>query len=150
MIENVDQVIDQMKTIGDRLVEYNWPQGPPQLEQHINVLKMRDLDVDGYPVTVHFGRADYDKSYLETLQIMSRNGVFLPFHLVAKLGKKFLGSHHLYLVEVFKDGRKIYCWTVTLDKHGRPIDPPNQQYAEDCVYDGFKYRYMYPQHVNFY
>ncbi len=146
---SLDQIIDEMKTLGDYLVPYNWPQHDPALEDDITVLKTRVIDIDGYTVVIHFNRADYGNHYVETLQVFGEKASFLPFCLVAKLGQKFLGGHHLYLVELIRDNRKIYCWTITLDKKGRPIAPKVPVKVEDCIYDGFQYRYMYPSQVNF-
>ncbi len=145
----LDQVIDEMKTIGDVLVPYNYPRNDPLLENDIVVLKTRIIEIDGYSVGLHFNRADYGEYYVETLQIYGEKASFLPFCLVAKLGQKFLGGYHLYLVELIREDHKIYCWTITLDKGGRPIEPRMPIKFEDCNYDGFQYHYMYPSQVNF-
>ena len=146
----LNQIIDEMKVVGDMLVPYNYPKHDPRLESDIAVLKTRVVDVDGYSVVLHFSRADYGDHFQETLQIFGEKAPFLPFCLVANLGKRFLGEHELYLVELLKDNRKIYCWTISLDKTGKPIPPVVSLQVEDCTYDGFAYHYMYPSQVNFY
>jgi len=147
---SLNQIIEEMKNVADILVPYNYPKHDPRLENDIAVLKTRVVEVDGYTVVLHFSRADYGSHFQETLQIFGEKSAFLPFCLVASLGKKFLGEHELYLVELLKDNRKIYCWTISLDKEGKPISPEVPMKAEDCSYDGFAYHYMYPSQVNFY
>ena len=148
--QNIDDLVEEMKGVGDILVPYNWPQNDPKLENDLNSLKTRFAEIDGYNLVVHFSRADYKTHYLETLQVMGEKAPFLPFCVVARLGRKFLGSHHLYLVELIKDNRKIYCWTVHLDKTGRPIPPIHKQKTQYCEYDGFSYYYLNTNQVNFY
>lgn len=150
MFQNIDDLVEEMKNIGDILVPYNWPQNDPKLENDLNSLKTRFFDIDGYSLVVHFSRADYKTHFLETLQIMGDKAPFLPFCLVSKLGRRFLGSHHLYLVELIKNNRKIYCWTVHLDRNGRPIEPVHKQKSQFCEYDGFGYYYLNTSQVNFY
>ena len=74
----------------------------------------------------------------------------MPFGLICKLAKRFLGSHHLSLVELFKDNRKIYIWSVCVDRRGRPIQAPYEIDTEECNFEGFNYLYMQPNQVNFY
>jgi len=147
---SLDDLVEDIKKVGDMLVPYNWPQNDPRLETELHKLKSRIIDIDGYTIKIHFNRGDYESHYVETLQIMGEKCPFLPFCLVARIGKKFLGDHNLYLVELMKDNRKIYCWSITLDKQGRPIDPQIRGKTEECQYDGFKYQYIYPSQVNFF
>lgn len=147
---NIQQVVDEMKVLGDTLVPYNWPRNKPELENDLNLLKTRQVQVDGYNIILHFSRADYDTHYLETLQVIGTKAPFLPFCLVSRLAKLFLGDSYLYLVELLRDNRKIYCWSVTLDKEGRPISTNRKQKTETCTYDGWDYEYMYPSQINFY
>ena len=139
---DLDQIVDEMKSLGEMLMPYNWPHGHPALENDIAILKTRELEVDGYAIAVYFNRSNYGSYFVETLQIYGEKFCFLPFCLVAKLGKKFLGDHELYLTELIRHNRKIYLWTVSLDLEGKPIPPRFEIQAENCVYDGFKYNYM--------
>lgn len=150
MYEKIDDVMEQMREIGDRLVPLNFPLKTPRVDNETNLLKLRDVDVDGYPLTIHFSRSDYGKYYMETFQIMARNGSFLPFALAIKMARKFLGNKYLSLVEIFRDGKKIYCWSVYLDKSGKPIQVSDRKAGEDCFFEGFHYKYVYPSEVDFY
>lgn len=140
----LSQVVDEMKNVGDMLVPYNYPLKDRNIEHDVATLKTRVISIDGYSVGLYFSRADYGEFYIETLHIFGDKCPFLPFCMVADLGKKFLGNHHLYLIEVIRNERKVYVWTVYLDKRGRPIPPiiPIKK-VEDCTYDGFQYHYMY-------
>lgn len=147
----LDEIIEGMRNIGDMLVPYNFPKAPPPvMEDDLAIFKERQAIIDGYPTVLHYQKADYDKHYLETLQVYGKSSPFLPFSLVCKLGKRFLGSHHLSLVELFKDNRKIYIWSVFVDRRGRPIPSPYETETEECEFEGFNYLYMQPNQVNFY
>ena len=115
----------------------------------ISFLKTRYLVIDGYYVILYFSRSDYDRFYQETLQILSQNNTFLPFHVVIKVAKKFLGSHCLYLTEMIRSDRKLYIWSVWLDKDGKPSEVQYQKYAEECEFDGTKYKYVLPNQMKF-
>ncbi len=140
--------VEQMRGLGEYLIPYNFPKAPAEWEDDINVLKAREIVVDGYTIVVHYSKADYENHYLETLQILGKNAPFLPFVLICKLAKSYLGDQELSLVEIVKDNRKIYCWTLTLEG-SNPIPSPFQQETEPCDYEGFHYNYMNPDQVNF-
>jgi hypothetical protein len=145
----LERHVREMRALAEHLVPYNFPKAPADWEDDINILKAREVTIDGYSVVVHFSKADYGDHYLETLQILAKNAPFLPFVLLCKLAKAFLGDKELSLVEVIRDNRKVYCWTLTVDKDGNPIPSPFQQESEPCQYEGFRYSYMQPDQVKF-
>lgn len=147
--KTLGQHITEMRNLGEVLVPYNYPLAPAEWESDINILKMREITVDGYTVVAHYSKADYETHYLETLQLLGKNCPFLPFCLVCKLGSKFLGQDGLSLIEFFRDNRKVYCWTLTVDRDGQPIPNPYEPETEHCTYEGFSYHYMHPSQVNF-
>lgn len=150
--EHLDAIIERMRNLGEMLVPYNFPQSPPPttMEDELAIFKHREAIIDGYPVVLHYQKADYDKHLMETLQIYGKNSPFLPFGLICKLGKRFLGSNYLSLVELFKDNRKIYIWSVCVNRKGQPIPAPYEMETEECEFEGFNYLYMQPNQVNFY
>lgn len=152
-MQNLDQVIEKMRAVGQQLVPYNYPKGDPALEGYTNSIKTKNVCIDGYHLTIHFNKSEYGrgskKIYLETLQIFGKNSPFLPFYVVAKLAKKFLGSHHLFLTELLRENRKIYLWNVYLDKRGIPIPQRVDNEAEICTYEGLTYTYMDHNSINF-
>jgi hypothetical protein len=146
----LEDIIAEMRTVGEQLVPYNFPQADPRLEDDLNAVKAKEAVVDGYPVVVHYSKADYRTHFLETVQILGKHVPFLPFSLVAKIARRFLGSNNLSLVELLKDSQKIYCWTVALDRRGRPIAGAHAEDAEVMKYDDFSYTYLDPSQVNTY
>ena len=147
-IENFDHLVERQKVLGERLIPYNFPKNDPKLEDDINPLKVSETVVDGYDVVIYFSKADYDHHFLETVQIFGREMPFLPFSLVVKIAKKFLGGHYLSLVEIPRGNRKVYCWTVCVDKNGRPMASPYDVKTEMCSFEGFEYAYMTPDQIN--
>ena len=149
MHKSLVQHVAEMRALGKILVPYNFPKAPAEWEDDLNVLKSRELIVDGYDVVLHYSKADYEDHYLETLQVLGKNCPFLPFALVCKLAKIFLGEAELSLVEIFRENRKIYCWTLTVDRDDHPIPSPYPTEVERCSYQGFQYCYMNPDQINF-
>lgn len=148
----LEEVIESMRAMGDMLIPYNFPLvlSPITAEDDLAILKQKQVLVDGYPIMLHFQKADYRTHLMETLQIYGKNSPFLPFNLVCKLARRFLGTHHLSLVEIFKDNRKIYIWSVCVDRTGRPISAPYEMESEECDFEGFNYLYVQPNQVDFY
>lgn len=139
-----------MRNMADCLVPYNFPLAPVDLEYYIAPLKKCEVVVDGYTVVFHLNKAMYKDHYLETFQVHNKYAPFLPFHLVVKLGRKVLGTHHLSLVEFYQAENKIYCWSVCLDDRGRPIMSPIKEKFVPKVFEGFNYMYITPEQLNLY
>ena len=151
MYKSLDDHITEMRSFGEFLMPYNFPQVKAEEEDDVNHIKAREVYVDGYDLILHYSKSQYENHFLETLQILGKYSPFLPFFLVCKIGKKFLGEQQLSLVEIFRDNRKIYCWTLVLDKAGKPTQGPYQKEGvETCTYEGFEYRFMTPNQLNFY
>lgn len=146
----LDEVIENMRNLGETLIPKNYPKAPPPLvgtEDDLLMFKKKTIVVDGFNVDIHYQKSDFDDFYTETLQIYGMYAPFLPFGLVCKLAKKFLGSANLSLVEIFRENRKIYCWTVYVDRTGRPIEMPYDIKVESCHFEGLRYSYMQPSQV---
>jgi hypothetical protein len=142
--------LENLRSLSQDLVPYNFPLGPVELEYYLSPLKRSEAEVDGYSVVFHFNRASYNDHFLESFQVYNKYAPFLPFCLVAKLARKALGSHELALVEFYQEDRKIYCWSVCLDGRGRPIPSPMQERTDPRVFEGFRYAYMTPEQLNLY
>jgi hypothetical protein len=149
-MSNFDARLDNLRNLSRDLVPYNFPLGPVELEYHLSPLKRSEAEVDGYSLVFHLNRASYNEHYLESFQVYNKYAPFLPFSLVAKLARKALGPHHLYLVEFYQEDRKIYCWSVCLDARGRPIASPMKNRTMQKVFEGFEYAYMTPEQLNLY
>jgi hypothetical protein len=149
-MEKLYDIVENMKELGNFFIPYNFPIETAAEEDKINILKFREVRVDGYDVILHFNKHDYGNHYLETFQLLGKDLPFLPFCLTCKLAKMFLGSHYLSLIEVLKDNRKIYCWTVVKDRDGKPMSSPYKDKSESCVYEDLEYSYVPPDKVNSY
>lgn len=138
--------VEEMKTLGEHLVPWNSPENEPDL----SVLKARQAVVDGYELCLYYTKSRFDDHCTEILQVWGNDSPFLPFNVVCKVARAFLGQSHLSLVELFKGNRKVYCWSLCVDHTGRPMPSPYQVEVEDCSFEGFKYSYMQPNQVNLY
>ena len=113
MYYKIDDVVKEMKALGEVLVPFNYPIKPiTSWEDELSIFKVRELTIDGYEIFIHYMKSDYNDYFIETLQIHNFKHPFLPFNLICNLGKRFFGKNHLSLVEVFKEHRKIYIWSL--------------------------------------
>lgn len=146
---SLDEQVKAMRGLGEVLMPYNFPKVPAEEEEDVNSIKTREITVDGYTLIVHYSKAEYQQHYLETLQVLGKYTPFLPFSLVCKIGRRFLGPNHLSFVELFK-GNKIYCWTVVKDRDDIAVPGPYNNDIESRIFEGFEYRVMDSKQVNFY
>ena len=149
-ITNLNKHIEEMKKMGDHLVPHTFPQASLEAEKDIKTLKQRSITVDGYDIVVCYSKSEYDDNFLETLQIQAEHYPFLPFNVVCKLGVKFLGDDCLSLIEVVKSGRKLYCWTIAVDKEDGQRIIPDEEASVPCSYEGLDFSSVNPDSVNFY
>lgn len=145
-----DKWVKQIKKFGNTLIPFNFPQGDPSLEDDLNSLKMRQVSIDGYNLTIYYSIADHNEFYLETVQAYADHHPFLPFSVVVKIARCFLGSENLSLIDFMRMDKKVYCWTKYTNKEGCVIVPPHDKELKHCSYGGFEYTYMKSSHVNFY
>lgn len=135
----LDQHVGEMKAMARQLLPYTFPQVDFKVEQDILILKQRTITVDGYDVLACLSEADYGKYILESLQLQASFAPFLPFTLVCKIGRAFLGDKNLSFIDFFKNNRKVYCWTRNL-RDDRPL-PPDKK-SKPGSYEGFEYRLL--------
>jgi hypothetical protein len=148
-MQKLDQTISEMKSLGEQLVEFTHPKADTSIEDDITVLRGRDVMVDGYHLTLFYSKADYGDYNLETFQVLGKWTPFVPFTVVCKLAKKFLGDKELCLVEIFLDQRKTYVWTLTTGPDSKPRHPV-QAIVSEIEFEGLTYCYMDPSDVNFF
>jgi hypothetical protein len=136
----LDQVVNEMRIVGEQLIPYNYPLADRAVENFLNVVKVKECMVDGYEVILHYSKADYKTQFIESIQVYAKYLPFLPFNIVVKVGKKFLGPSKLMLVEQLKEGQKIYCWTLIVDRKGRPkADADYIDGSPELKYEDFTY-----------
>lgn len=148
-MEKFHQLVSRVKVLGNSLVPYNYPQNDPAIEDDLNALKVSRAVVDGYDVVIYYSKADHNAFFLETVQIYSEHTPFLPFSLVIKVARRFLGSDKLALIEFMRADKRVYCWTIYKDREDNPIDPPHED-LQHLRYEGFEYTYISPASVSFY
>jgi hypothetical protein len=133
----------EMRALAKFLVPNTFPLVTIEEEQKIIVLKQRQLFVDGYELTIICSRAAYSpESEIESLQISAFNAPFLPFRIVCKIAKIFLGCEYLGYTNFFKNGQQIYCWTLRY-QDGEKAPATNRSNISE--FEGFEYRTL---HVN--
>jgi hypothetical protein len=137
----LEDVISEMRIVAENLTPVTYPKVSLQHKSDAESLKQRHIVIDGYDLIVHFNRANYDTCYVETLEIGGVHIPFLPMYLVCKLGASFLGNHELKYSEAFKNGRKIYLWTIAVDKRGCPITLDTKR-LKVGKYENFEYLYL--------
>jgi hypothetical protein len=137
--KEIKQHVEEMRNMANVLIPFTFPQVDFEEEQEVLLLKQRNIIFDGYDITICYSKANYDKYFLESLQIQSYYTPFLPFVLVCKLGRIFLGENNLAYVEFFRNGRKVYCWTIR-SKNGQSLPPENK--TKPGIYQGFKFNIL--------
>ncbi len=145
-IKSFDTVITEMKSFGTFLMPFSQPKVSKEDDEEVSCLKLRETTIDGYSVAVHYSKNDYPTHYMEVVQITGKYSPFLPFSLVCKIGKKFLGDKFLSYVDYLRDDRKTYCWTFATDKSNNPIPAPykKESISDDRVYEGLSYKCINP------
>lgn len=148
-MSDIDKTVREMKSLGNILADHSFPVVTADDEDQIAVLKNREVVVDGYVVVLHYGKSILDGVVLENFQCLGQRSPFLPFHLVARLGVKFLGDRHLGFVDVFSHNKKVYCWTRFSDPDGNPV-PAQQPVLREIDFEGLKFSYLDPKGVTFF
>jgi hypothetical protein len=138
---NLDKKVEEMKGMAEWLIPYTFPKVVFSEEQEVLPLKQRNVTLDGCEMVLCYSKADYDYYFLESLQVQSYYSPFLPFTLVCKLGRAFLGKENLSYIEFFRNSRKVYCWTIT-SRDGRSLPPGNK--TKPGSYEGFAYNILQP------
>lgn len=145
--KSLSQHVEEMGRIGDMLIPYTYPNVEFDEEYVVLPLKCKTITVDGYDLAINYSKSDYKKYMTVSLQIQSVYTPFLPFSLVCKIARAFLGSEHLSYIDFIKNNKKIYCWTVRL-KNGTPVAISNK--SKPTIYEGFAYSVLKHGSVNLY
>jgi len=149
MNKSLDGILEDLRSCGNYLIPYTFPQNIPLLEDIIFPLRVAEIMVDGYKVGLHYAKADYEDHYLESLQISSVNTPFLPFHVVIKIARKALGGYYLSLIRTSRNSKVYYCWAVCVDDRGRPLPFQHPAKITQCEYEGFEFGLLSMDSVNF-
>lgn len=138
----LEDVVSEMRLVANKLMPVTYPKVKSSTYKFkTEPLKQRHIVVDGYDLVVYFNRSDYKACMVESLEIGGVYIPFLPMSLVCKVGATFLGGYELKYAEAFKNGRKVYLWTVAIDNHGRPI-VLDKDSLKKGIYEGFSFFYI--------
>lgn len=116
-------------------------------EADLSILKTRTFVVDGYEITFYLNKEQGDDYDIWSLQMYSKYQPFLPFHLVCKCVSAFFGTRDLALTEFVLLGRKVYVWSVAVDRDGTPIPIPSRPDVEARTYEGVSFCKASPKRV---
>jgi hypothetical protein len=141
----IHETVEHMKVMADLLLPLTHPRVTYEGEQQILCMKQRIVQMNGHELELCFSRADYDKYLLETIQIQSRHAPFLPFNIICKIGRMFLGERNLCYIDFFRFHRKVYCWA-TKKVDGRAIAPGKR--SDAATFEGFDYHLLHPGSVD--
>lgn len=145
---DITKIVAEMRSMGDYLARIRNPEMLLDDEEQISVLKSREIVVDGYDVLVHYGKVLSNGRLIECLQCQGRIDPFLPFFLVFKIARKFLGDKHLCFIDTYIDNKKVYCWTLKTDWDGNPL-AVRDGVIEVVDFEGMSFSYLDPQSVQF-
>lgn len=138
---DLDKAVMEMKNMADMMVQYTFPVATVQSENDTALLRQRTMVVDGYELVVCLSKADYGDHFMYSLRIQSTMVPFVPFVVVCKLGRAFLGDRNLSYVEFFVSNRKLYCWMLKT-KNGVPMPPDEDDIPSS--YEGFAFSILRP------
>lgn len=116
-IKKPEDHVKEMKRLANSLQPFTPPHHP--LDGDISWFKSRDIIVDGVPLIVNYSIFDHGDLKPIVLNIGCKDVPFLPFTVVCKVAKMYLGDKYLTLYEC--ETNKIYSWSVLLRK-GEPVE----------------------------
>jgi len=148
MLENKNRIVSsikELKKLGKLLIPYNYPKTKSEeYEDDLLIFKSRKFIIDGYSVIAHYQRCDYEHCLLDVLQLYGDYSTFLPINVNCKLARMFLGDNELSLIETYKHMKRIYCWTVYMDRDESVILCPTENDGKQTIrsHNGFSYKYI--------
>lgn len=145
MNENIKKAVDCMKAMSDELIQYTFPKVSFEEEHKVLCLKQRVVCFDGYEVILCYSKADYKQYMLETLQIQSLKTSFLPFNVICKIGKLFMGKDNLSYIDFFRNNNKVYCWVIKSFENKKLLPGKRSRLTN---YEGFKFYLLHPKSVD--
>lgn len=147
--QSLEESVTQIRRMGEFLMPYTYPITPKSEAEGIACLKLHEMMLDGYQIFVQYNKGNYGEYFLESVEILGKNAPFLPFVLVCKVAKAFLGEEHLAYVDFWHDNRRHYCWTLAKDDDDQPMPGPFKVEMEIGEYEGLEYSVLPNGGVNF-
>lgn len=122
--------IESMQNIALMLIDNPHPE--------VNLLRQRQITIDGYDLITMLNRDIVDGQIIETLEIVNYSAPYLPMHLLCKVAILFLGGHHLIYYSKYIESKRVYIWMVFLDSTGKPV-ASNLNNLKDLEYEGLRF-----------
>lgn len=144
-MKEFEQTVKEMMRLTDFLMPYI---NDKEDETILLPLKQREVNVFGHDISLYFTKEKFPEFVLYSLQVYSKYVPFLPFNLVCYCATQFLGERELGLAEFMISGRKIYVWSVAIDKEDNPVPIPLHPKVELCSYNGVSFIYAPTSFVN--
>jgi hypothetical protein len=142
----LSQHVKEMKALGELLAPVTHANDSVGDAFELAPLRCRKMFVDGYYLVVSYATGDDSGFRIETLQMQGVSMPYLPFYLVCKLAKAFLGPKKLGFMDFIQDGKKIYCWSVRSDSRGKRLPLPKDY--KRIQFENFKFALMADRTVN--
>jgi len=145
----LEKTVTSMRRMGEILMPYTYPLTPKSEAEDIACLKLNELMVDGYQIYIQYSKGNYGEYFLESVEILGKNAPFLPFVLVCKIAKVFLGEEHLAYVDFWHDNRRHYCWTLAKNEDDESMPGPYKVEMDHGEYEGLEYSVLPNGGINF-
>lgn len=145
MYDELNKAVADLKRLSDFYMPYIKNK---EDEADLAIFKQRTVIVDGYEIQLYFHKehhahfnadeeGDNQEYDILTLQVYSIHFPFLPFNLLCKIARKFLGDRNLALSEYLLMGRKVYVWNSVRSGDGSTI--PLNANTNILWYEGLEY-----------
>ncbi len=140
-MENFFKLTKQLKDISRTLINYSYPKVSVEEELEILPLKQMYIVIDGYNIFLTYSVSEQSKYIIECIQMYAAGcAIFIPFNIVCKIAKAFLGNNNLTYIEALRDDKKIYCWSIKRDKiKGKIIEVNNGKLMD---YEGLEFNVL--------
>lgn len=141
MYRDLNTIVKDLKRASQLIIKFTYPKSSTTEEAEFDFLRSSRACIDGFLLNIYYTKSDYDEHVFETVQIVGEYSPFIPFHVVFKIGKAFLGEQNLSLTEFFQKNRKVYCWNMITNNDGEQMSSDLLR-GEKCDFEGCKYTYI--------
>lgn len=141
MFRDLNTIVKDLKNASKLIIELTYPKASTLEEANYDFLRSSRACIDGFLLNIYYTKSEYDDHFFETVQIIGEYSPFIPFHVVFKIGKAFLGEENLSLTEFFQKNRKVYCWNMITGKDGQQMSVDLLR-GQKCNFEGCKYTYI--------
>lgn len=138
MYRDLNTIVKDLKRASELIINFTYPKSSTIEEANYDFMRSAKACIDGFLLNIYYTKSDYESHFFETVQIVGEYSPFIPFHVVFKIGKAFLGEENLGLTEFFQKNRKVYCWNMITTKDGQQMSSELLR-GQKCNFEGCKY-----------